>query len=142
MARRLLRRVLPVRTPKVPHVAGVGRARTASVFSMTELPTGSGGVCLCLYGEVDLCCRDSLRNRILAIIGIDQVKHLVVDLDQVEFLDCSGIGVLVNGRAVADAVGCRYEVHNPRGYVASVLVTAGVWALLVVDAVPASKVEA
>jgi anti-sigma B factor antagonist len=138
MSGRLLHGVFRRRTTHVATVPQVPTAAAGSNLSMTQLPAGSDGVRLCLAGDIDLSGRDSLRNRILAIIDIEQVKHLVVDLDQVEFLDCGGVGVLVKGRTAADGMGCRYEVHNPRGYVATVLRAAGVWVLLSVNSAPAS----
>ena len=107
-----------------------------AVFSMTQSPTTAGAVTLRLYGEVDLTCRDSLRNRLTAIIAIDRVDRLLVDLDHVTFLDCSGIGSLIVGRNAALAAGCRYGVRNPRGFVNTVLWAFGVDELLGTDPGP------
>lgn len=64
---------------------------------MREFPLGPGRVRLSVRGVIDLRFRDELRNRLIAMIAIDRVEDLVVDLNQVEFLDCSGIGALVDG---------------------------------------------
>lgn len=92
---------------------------------MRELPLGPGRVRLSVSGVIDLRCRDELRNRLIAMIAIDRVDDLLVDLDLVEFLDCSGIGALVDGRNAADAAGSRFQVQNPRGVVATVLQLTG-----------------
>jgi anti-anti-sigma factor len=95
-------------------------------FSMTQSSTDAGAVTLRLYGEIDLNDRDSLRNRLIAIIDIDHADQLLVDLDGVTFLDCSGIGALIAGRNAAQAAGSRYEVRNPRGFVSTILWACGV----------------
>lgn len=102
-------------------------------FSMREYPFGPGRVRLSVSGVIDLHCRDDLRSRLLAMIAVDHVDDLLIDLDLVEFLDCSGIGALVAGRNAADAAGSRFEVRNPRGVVATVLQLTGAFTQLNVD---------
>jgi anti-anti-sigma factor len=101
---------------------------------MTQSPTDAGGVLLNLSGDIDLTCRDSLRNRLIAMIDIDRVDHLLVDLGGVTFLDCSGIGALIAGYNAALAAGCRYEVRSPRATVSTILRVCGVDVLLRIDA--------
>lgn len=47
-------------------------------------------------GEVDVYTAPKLREQIVALAG-DGVVHLVADLSDVEFLDSTGLGVLVGG---------------------------------------------
>lgn len=131
--RNLLRSVLQPRASVVP-ISSDGRADVeAPAFSMREFPFGPGRVRLSVSGVIDLRCRDDLRNRLLAMIAIDHVDDLVIDLDLVEFLDCSGIGALVAGRNAADAAGSRFQVRNPRGVVATVLQLTGAFTPVNVD---------
>jgi anti-sigma B factor antagonist len=108
---------------------------------MTQSQADAGGVRLSLAGDIDLICRDSLRNRLIAMIDIDRVDHLVVDLDGVTFLDRSGIGALISGYDAALVAGCRYEVCNPHGIVSTILHVCGTDAALGIDvaAPPATK---
>jgi anti-anti-sigma factor len=108
----------------------------ATEFSMTQSGTDAGAVTLRLYGEIDLNSRDSLLNRLIAIIDIDHADRLLVDLDGVTFLDCSGIGALIAGRNAAQAAGCRYEARNPRGFVSTILWACGVDVVLGTDPAP------
>jgi anti-anti-sigma factor len=105
----------------LPFASDDGDDMEAPAFSMREFPFGPGRVRLSVSGVIDLRCRDDLRNRLLAMIAIDHVDDLLIDLDLVEFLDCSGIGALVAGRNAADAAGSRFHVRNPRDVVATVL---------------------
>ncbi len=47
-------------------------------------------------GEIDVYTAPKLRERIIGLVDEGQY-HLVVDLEKVEFLDSTGLGVLVGG---------------------------------------------
>jgi anti-sigma B factor antagonist len=47
-------------------------------------------------GEIDVYTAPKLRETIVSLVDEGQY-HLVVDLEQVEFLDSTGLGVLVGG---------------------------------------------
>ena len=128
--RNLLRSVLHPRASVVPISSDDVEA---PAFSMQEFPFGPGRVRLSVSGVIDLRCRDDLRNRLLAMISIDHVDDVLIDLDLVEFLDCSGIGALVAGRNAADAAGSRFQVRNPRGVVATVMELTGAFTPVNVD---------
>jgi anti-sigma B factor antagonist len=55
-------------------------------------------------GEVDLATRDELRERLLALVA-EGARHLVVDLSALEFIDSSGLGVLIRVRNVMQEQG-------------------------------------
>jgi len=47
-------------------------------------------------GEVDVFTAPKLREQILSLVG-QGANHLVVNLDGVDFMDSTGLGVLVGG---------------------------------------------
>ena len=47
-------------------------------------------------GEIDVYTAPKLRDKITELVGHGSY-HLVVDMQQVEFLDSTGLGVLVGG---------------------------------------------
>lgn len=54
----------------------------------------TGCVVVELRGELDIYTSSILRERLIELID-EGARHVVVDLSQVEFLDSSGLGVLV-----------------------------------------------
>jgi anti-sigma B factor antagonist len=48
-----------------------------------------------VHGELDLKGGPSLREALVAAIGEDHGRRIVVDLDGVDFIDSAGLGVLL-----------------------------------------------
>ncbi len=49
-----------------------------------------------LSGEVDIFSAPKLREKLIELVNQGR-RHIVVDLDAVDFLDSTGLGVLVGG---------------------------------------------
>lgn len=66
-------------------------------------------------GEIDVAAAPSIRERLIELIA-DGHNHIVVDLTEVDFLDSTGLGVLVGGvRRTRSAGGdLRICCTNPR----------------------------
>jgi anti-sigma B factor antagonist len=94
--------------------------------SVDSKVSDDGVVCLAVAGEVDLDSAGVLRVAIDEALAGDADTALVVDLDQVTFLDSTGISVLVAGRHAAAERGRALQVVNPRGMVRRVLEVTGV----------------
>jgi anti-anti-sigma factor len=78
-------------------------------------------------GEVDLSTARELENAILAAVQADGVTEVRVDLSGVEFLDSSGIALLLRGRRAADDQRVRYRVTGAHGIARQILEITGVW---------------
>lgn len=61
-----------------------------------EVSEREGAVVLTVRGEVDVSTAPRLRQRLVELAS-DGRERVVVDLDLVEFLDSTGLGVLVGG---------------------------------------------
>jgi anti-anti-sigma factor len=70
-----------------------------------------GRVLLTLRGELDLATAPDLEQ--LVYEGVDAGEHVVVDLRGLEFMDSSGIRVLVAGHARAKRTGAGFVVVRP-----------------------------
>ena len=55
-----------------------------------------GRTVVCVGGEIDVYTAPKLRDKITELVA-DGSYHLVVDMSAVEFLDSTGLGVLVGG---------------------------------------------
>ncbi len=58
--------------------------------------TQQGRSVLSVGGEIDVYTAPQLRQRLIALVE-EGSQHIVVDMEQVEFLDSTGLGVLVGG---------------------------------------------
>jgi anti-sigma B factor antagonist len=69
--------------------------RTTVDLSLTTRTEGDKTV-VAVGGEIDVYTAPKLREQIVQLVE-DGHYHLVVDMEQVEFLDSTGLGVLVGG---------------------------------------------
>lgn len=63
-----------------------------------------------LSGELDHCCAQSIRRELDTLISDSAVRHLILDMKQMSFMDSSGIGVILG----------RYRTLSQRGGMVSV----------------------
>jgi len=90
---------------------------------------GSDGECLALSGEIDISVREDLRGVLDRVVAASTgVTDL--DLHDLTFLDCSGIGEFVRAYNEAQRRGHTLTVSRPRGVVRRVLELTGVLVLL------------
>jgi anti-anti-sigma factor len=90
-------------------------------------------------GEVDLATAPMLGMRLLTMMDARHPVVVDVDLAEVSFLDCSGIGVLVAARNTAAESRCQVWVSHPQPMVTRVLDVLG---LLTVFTAPIVAAEA
>ena len=57
---------------------------------------GDGATIVAVEGEIDVYTAPKLRDKITELVG-DGVYHVIIDMEKVEFLDSTGLGVLVGG---------------------------------------------
>jgi anti-sigma B factor antagonist len=71
-------------------------------------------------GEVDLATVPELRSTLSGLMALPR-QEVVVDLAAVEFIDASGIGVLVGAAAAAARAGVKFRLKAPSPAVKRVL---------------------
>jgi len=80
-----------------------------------EVHEQDGWSVLAVSGEIDMATAPMLRERIHALLADEKVR-VIVDLDDVGFLDSTALGVLVGGlkRARTDGGEIRIACAQPR----------------------------
>jgi anti-anti-sigma factor len=99
--------------------------------------TSPDSVRVAVAGEVDLATAPILGMRLLTVIDAHRPAVIDVDLAEVGFLDCSGIGVLVAVRNAAETSRCQVWVSQPQPIVATVLEVLGLLAMFTAPTVSA-----
>ena len=66
----------------------------------------SGGVVIHLAGELDLYNADEIRSALVEAIGSGS-RRVVIDMADVEFVDSTALGVLIEARSKVGADGLR-----------------------------------
>jgi anti-sigma B factor antagonist len=85
-----------------------------------------GVATVAVAGELDLGTGPRVDQEIGAAIQGAGTIEVVVDLSELDFLDSSGIAVLLRGRRVAEASGVAYRVDGASGMVRQVLELTGI----------------
>ena len=70
---------------------------------------------VCLDGELDHCCAQSVRRQLDGLIRQPSTRNLILDFSHLSFMDSSGIGVLLGRyKLLRDKGGSMAVIHmNP-----------------------------
>lgn len=86
-----------------------------------------GGVLVVkLYGEIDQHCVSEIRDDIDRQIAIRNINSLIVDLGGVEFMDSSGIGMIMGRYKNMVSRGGKMMLVRPQPQVDKVLELSGI----------------
>ena len=64
-----------------------------------------------LEGELDHCCAQRIRSELDGMLADQTLQHMILDFSQMNFMDSSGIGVILG----------RYRILRDRGGTLSVM---------------------
>ena len=84
-------------------------------------------------GDIDLSTGPLVSRALDDALAADGVTDVDVDLSAVQFLDSSGIALLLKGRRTADEHARGFRVTGAQGMARQVLELTGVWAHLCGD---------
>lgn len=86
-----------------------------------------------LVGELDLAGADTATEAISQEITTMGTREVRIDLSQTQFIDSSGIAILLKGRREADKTGVAYRVTGAAGMIRQILRLTGVLEHLCAD---------
>ncbi|PRX00860.1 UNVERIFIED_ORG: anti-anti-sigma factor [Actinomadura viridilutea] len=90
--------------------------------SLTFLPDETR--LLSVAGELDIATADFFRRRLLAALHLDRPR-VVVDAGRLDFCDGRGLDALTAAGDLAEALGGRVTIVNPRPQLAKLLQITG-----------------
>lgn len=92
---------------------------------MVEIIHHAPVVTACLCGEIDHHSAAEMREKIDAAIAENQPSLLVLDFKNVQFMDSSGIGLVMGRYKAVSAVGGELTIVNTSPHIRKVLRLAG-----------------
>ena len=82
-------------------------------------------LCLRLSGEVDHHSAGELRREADRLICLYRPKEVLLDLSQIDFMDSSGLGLILGRLARSESIGASFAVLDPAPRVERILTMAG-----------------
>lgn len=95
-----------------------------SHFNVEQRSEG-GATVLMVSGELDLAASPTLEERLDQVFS-DSVSQLVIDLRALEFIDSTGLSVLVKAHQRAEESGCNFGLVNGGSQVRRLLTLTGI----------------
>lgn len=78
-----------------------------------------------LTGELDHCSAQGIRRELDALIHDPGVRHLVLDMKEMSFMDSSGIGVILGRYRTMKQRGGTVAVKNMNAHVERIFILSG-----------------
>lgn len=85
---------------------------------------------IALSGEIDHHSIKEIRDKIDNTILTHVPKELYLDLEQIDFMDSSGLGLVLGRMRIINSIGGKLFVQNPSSRIFTILHLAGVDKLL------------
>ena len=80
----------------------------------------------CISGEIDHHSALALREKVDRQIAALRPKELVIDLAAVDFMDSSGLGLILGRYTIACDIGAKLVLYKPTRRIRKILELAGI----------------
>ncbi len=100
-----------------------------------EIKESEGVLEVTLMGEIDHHGAVSVRSRIDARISETQPKKTVIDLSGIDFMDSSGLGLIMGRYALMQKTGGTLSVKNPNERIIKIFEMAGLDKIVEIEGV-------
>lgn len=91
-----------------------------------EVRSDERATVLAITGELDLASSPSLETELKRVFDADNTELLILDLSELEFMDSTGLSVLVRAHQRAQEAGARFGLIQGRPQVQRLLSLTGV----------------
>ena len=88
---------------------------------------------LTLCGEIDHHSAVQMRTEIDALLYEEHPKKLVLDLSQIEFMDSSGLGLIMGRYSLMQKLGGEMTVRNPHERLVKIFTLAGLQRMVKIE---------
>ena len=85
--------------------------------------------------EVDHCFADAVREEVDRILQTDDIKLLIFDFESTEFMDSSGIGLLMGRYKLMKALGGEVCISNAGERIQKILVLSGIHKIIPMEGI-------
>ncbi len=100
---------------------------------IVRLTYGEGNLVAFLGGEIDHHSAVSARGKIDEALFAYMPKILIIDIGQVDFMDSSGLGLIMGRLAKTKEIGASLVVQNPSARARRMLKMAGLDRLIAIE---------
>jgi anti-sigma B factor antagonist len=100
------------------------------MFSIHSAKADGGHLTLSVAGELDFTNGYQLHEAVTAALTTPGIRDLVIDLDDLRFMDSVGISTLLAGWRQAHTQGTTFRIARPTRSVTQILETTGTLTLL------------
>lgn len=90
-----------------------------------KISTGAGVMSAMLYGDIDHHTAKDIRTTIDEAVEIERPECLSLDFRHVDFMDSSGIGLILGRYKLMESIGGSLCVINIPGYISRVIKLSG-----------------
>ena len=86
-----------------------------------------------IVGEIDHHGAFALRDELDDIFLSSRPKYIELDLSNVDFMDSSGLGVIMGRKSTADKISSEFKIVNPTARVARIIELAGLGKVVTIE---------
>ena len=98
-----------------------------------EIEEKDGGLCILLHGEIDHHTAVSIRSDIDTVIYEKRPDKVVLDMTEIDFMDSSGLGLIMGRYALMQKIGGELTLRSPNERIFKILRLAGLERIIKIE---------
>lgn len=83
-----------------------------------------------LYGELDEHNANNVRKELDNLLSLKKYKQVIIDLSELDFMDSTGIGVLIGRYKLIKDTGIPIFISNPNRQVDKIFSMTGIYSIM------------